>query len=122
MKIYKCRKCGQVLISVNEKCDGVGCCGMDAVLLKAGEVDAAVEKHVPVYNLENNILNVQVGEVIHPMEEDHFIEFILYEYEGGFDVAKLTSGMEPKASFSYKGKGTLYEYCNKHGLWKKDVE
>jgi superoxide reductase len=122
MKFYKCKKCGQVMLTINETCEGVTCCGEDITILKAGEVDAAVEKHVPVYELDDNKLMVTVGEVIHPMEEDHFIEFILYEYEGGFDVTKLTPGMEPKASFNYKGKGTLYEYCNKHGLWKKDVE
>ena len=121
MKIYKCRTCGQILISINEKTDNITCCGNDMMLLKAGEVDAAVEKHVPVYTLEDNILNVQVGEVIHPMEEDHFIECIIYEYNGGYDIVRLHPGEEPKAKFNYKGSGVLYEYCNKHGLWKKEI-
>ena len=69
-----------------------------------------------------SLITVVVGEVIHPMEKDHYIEFICYEYENGFDVKRLNPGYEPKASFTYKGKGTIYEYCNKHGLWKKDVE
>ena len=90
--------------------------------LVPNSVDAAVEKHVPVYTLEDNILNVQVGEVIHPMEEDHFIECIIYEYNGGYDIVRLHPGEEPKAKFNYKGSGVLYEYCNKHGLWSKEVE
>jgi len=122
MKIYKCRKCGNLIISINEKSDGITCCGDPVIMLKAGEVDAAVEKHVPVYTLEDGILNVQIGEVIHPMEEDHYIECIIYEYNNGYDIVKLKPKDEPKAKFAYKGAGVLYEYCNKHGLWKKDVE
>ena len=121
MKIYKCRTCGQIIISVNEKSDNITCCGSDMMLLKAGEVDAALEKHVPVYTLEDNIINVQVGEVIHPMEEDHYIECIIYEYNNGYDIVKLNPGEEPKAKFNYKGTGAIYEYCNKHGLWKKEI-
>ncbi len=122
MKFFKCNKCGHVMISVNEKCEGVTCCGDDIKILKAGEVDAAVEKHVPSCTLTGTNVEVVVGEVIHPMEEDHYIEFICYGYEGGFEIKKLNPGDEPKATFAYKGKGTIYEYCNKHGLWKKDIE
>ena len=34
--------------------------------LKAGVTDAAVEKHVPVYTLDGNLVHV-VGEIKHPM-------------------------------------------------------
>ena len=43
--------------------------------LKAGVTDAAVEKHVPVYTLDGNLVHV-VGEIKHPMLEEHFIEWI----------------------------------------------
>ena len=122
MKFFKCNKCGHVMISVNEKSEEVTCCGEKVRLLKAGEVDGAVEKHVPVYELSVTDMNVKVGEVAHPMEPDHYIEFIVYEYGGGFDVVRLNPGDEPSALFTYQGSGTIYEYCNKHGLWKTDVE
>ncbi len=122
MKFFKCNKCGHVMASLNEKCEGVTCCGEDVRILKAGEVDAAVEKHVPFYEIDDNRLKVTVGETIHPMEEDHYIEFIAYEHGNMFEMARLEPGMEPKAVFEYKGSGTLYEYCNKHGLWKKEVK
>lgn len=122
MKFFKCNRCGQVLISLNDKSDTITCCGELVRVLKAGEVDGAVEKHVPMYTLENNKLNVQIGEVIHPMDMDHYIEFIVYEYSNGYDIVNLKPGDEPKAIFEYKGKGAIYEYCNKHGLWKKEVE
>ena len=122
MKFFKCKKCGQVMLTINEVCEGVTCCGEDITVLKGGEVDAAVEKHVPIYEIDDNKLNVTVGEVIHPMEDDHYIMFIAYEYENGYDIVKLNPHDEPKASFTYKGSGTIYEYCNKHGLWKKEVK
>ena len=122
MKFFKCNKCGQVIVSLNDKSDNITCCGEPVRVLKAGEVDGAVEKHVPVYNLDGDKLNVQVGEVIHPMENDHYIEFIVYEYSNGYDSVKLNPGDEPKAVFNYKGKGNIYEYCNKHGLWKSEIE
>lgn len=122
MKFYKCRKCGHVVYSINEKCENVKCCDEEMMLLKAGETDGALEKHVPVYVINDSIIEVTVGEVIHPMEEDHYIEFICYEANNNVYFKKLLPGSEPKASFPYMGKGVIYEYCNKHGLWKKDVE
>ena len=28
---------------------------------------------------------------------------------------------EPKAIFDYEKDSTIYAYCNKHGLWKKEI-
>ena len=122
MKVYKCNECGEVVLSLNDKSDVIICCNETMRLLRAAESDGALEKHVPVYSLEDNKLTVQVGEVIHPMETDHYIEFIIYEYSNGYEIVNLKPGDEPKAIFDYKGKGAIYEYCNKHGLWKKEVE
>ena len=122
MKVFKCLKCGELVEVLDEKCDSLTCCGELMKELVPGSVDAAVEKHVPIYEIDDNKLNVTVGEVIHPMEDDHYIMFIAYEYENGYDIVKLNPHDEPKASFTYKGSGTIYEYCNKHGLWKKEVK
>jgi len=122
MKFFKCKKCGHVMASINEKCEGVTCCGESVIVLRAGETDGALEKHVPAYVVNGDKIEVTIGEVLHPMEEDHYIEFIAYEYEDSIVIKKLKPGEEPKASFPYMGKGTIYEYCNKHGLWKKEME
>ena len=47
----------------------------------ANSVDAATEKHVPVIDLQRDghVLNVTVGEVEHPMEPEHYIEWIALE-------------------------------------------
>ena len=122
MKLYKCSKCGQVLESINDLCDNITCCNTKMNEIKSFEVEGAKEKHIPVYEIKDGKMTITVGEVIHPMEEDHFIEFILYESGNTSFRCKLKPNDEPKCEFPFIGKGTVYAYCNKHGLWKKDVE
>ena len=121
MKFFKCNKCGHVMLSVNEKSESITCCGSEARLLKAGEVDAALEKHVPAYNLDGDKLEVVIGEVIHPMEADHYIEFIALQTEKGFRIEYLQPGDKPCADFySEEPVKAVYEFCNLHGLWKTE--
>ena len=77
---------------------------------------------MPVYEIEGDNITVKVGEVPHPMDDDHFIEFIAYESGNMTLRYKLKPHDEPSCVFPYVGSGTVYAYCNKHGLWKKDVE
>ena len=96
------------------------------VEVKAGEVDAAVEKHVPVVNVEGDYLVATVGEVLHPMTPEHLISNIWVEFSDGSAMkVTLTPEDKPEARFNIagkKGKATVYEYCNLHGLWKAEVE
>ena len=71
IKYYRCPVCGNVIEVVNGDVSRVRCCGKELVELVANTVDAAVEKHVPVYEVEGNEIVVKVGEVAHPMEETH---------------------------------------------------
>ena len=120
MKILKCKKCGNILIKVNDKCDMVTWCGDQMIELKANTVDAAVEKHVPVVNISDKDVSVICGEVLHPMEEEHYIEFMVIETNKGFSVKYLNPGDEPKCSFKLSDDEEFkaaYAYCNLHGLW-----
>ena len=119
MRFYKCNKCGNILVSINEKNDNVICCGETMTLLKSRSVDAAVEKHVPTYQIYGGKIMVKVN---HVMEEDHYIEWIAYVYENRERIKYLTPGEEAEVTFKYKPGAALYAYCNKHGLWKCDVE
>lgn len=108
---------GDVEIAIN---------GQPAAELVAGSTDAATEKHVPAVTKEGDELKVQVGEVAHPMLDNHWITNIWVEYpDGTVDKKTLKPGQEPTAVFDVKdvnGKVTVYEYCNLHGLWKKEIE
>lgn len=99
--------------------------GQPAVEIKAGSVDAALEKHVPAVHVENGKLKVQVGEVEHPMIDTHYITDIWVEYaDGTVEKKTLKPSMKPVAEFDVtdkNGQVTVYEYCNLHGLWKKEL-
>lgn len=122
IKYFKCPICGNVIEVVNGDVSRVRCCGSELTELVANTVDAAVEKHVPVYEVEGNEIVVKVGEVIHPMEEKHYITFITLVTEDRVIRKDLKPGDEPVVRFPYIPGSTIYEYCNLHGLWKNDVK
>ena len=117
LNVFKCAKCGNIVEVMHVGGGTLSCCGEPMKLLKENTTDAATEKHVPV--LDGN--KVKVGSVAHPMENDHYIEWI--EVINGERVCRqfLKPGEEPAAEFgSAKSSSTLREYCNKHGLWKSN--
>lgn len=119
--IKKCLQCGAI-VKVIKDCDckdgGILCCNEKMQDIKANSTDAAVEKHVPTYEVENGILKVRVN---HVMEEEHFIEWICFKTEGKEEYVYLNPKQEATAIFSNIQAGTLYAYCNKHGLWSAKV-
>ena len=120
MKIYRYKKCGNILVKIKDKCDMLTCCDSKMVELKANSVDAALEKHVPVVDINDNVVTVTCGEVIHPMTEDHYIEFMIIETNKGYDIKYLNPGEEPKCIFNLVDDEELisaFAYCNLHGLW-----
>jgi superoxide reductase len=124
MKFFKCETCGKIIVVVNESAVPTMCCGKPMKELVPDEVDAALEKHVPVVVVEGDILKVSVGSVTHPMLDEHFINFIAVETDKGFQIKYLKPGEAPEASFaltSGEKAVSVYEYCNLHGLWKADV-
>jgi len=95
-------------------------------LLVAGSTDAAVEKHVPAIEREDDghHITVKVGSVPHPMTDEHYIEFVVLAYGPRFDFVELKGEAEAVTRFCIKDNAmslTAYAYCNLHGLWKADV-
>lgn len=121
LKLFVSNGCKQ-LVEVIVPSDGtLSCCGEDMSLLVAGTVDAAKEKHVPEVTREGNHVRVQVGSVIHPMEEKHLIQFIIVKQGNRTYRVDLAAGEEPIAEFDIQdGPATVYEYCNLHGLWSAE--
>ena len=120
-KFYKCEHCGNIIAMVKNTGVPVVCCGEKMKEIVPGTVDASLEKHVPVFEVKDNVVYVTVGAVAHPMEEKHFIEWISLQTSGGNQRKVLTPGSEPKAAFAICEGETVeavYAYCNLHGLWK----
>ena len=121
MKFYVCKHCGNIIAYAKNKGVPVMCCGEKMSELVPGSVDAATEKHVPVISVEGNKVTVTVGEVEHPMAEEHFIEWIALETKEGVQIKHLTPGGKPQAVFALaQGDRVVsaYAYCNLHSLWK----
>ena len=121
-KFFICEHCGHIIAMVKNAGVPVMCCGQKMTELVPGTTDAAVEKHVPSYVVEGNKVIVTVGEVEHPMAEEHYIEWVSIQTKQGNQRKALKPGEAPKICFSIcEGDEVeaVYAYCNLHGLWKK---
>lgn len=120
-KFYICEHCGNMIAMVKDCGVPIMCCGQKMTEIIPGTTDAAVEKHVPVYNIEGNIVQVTVGDVEHPMLPEHYIEWISLQTKQGNQRKVLKPGDAPKASFAICENDeveAVYAYCNLHSLWK----
>lgn len=118
-QIYRCAICGNIVEVHHSGAGELICCGQPMNLLTANTEDAATEKHVPVIEKIEGGYKVRVGEVDHPMDEDHYIEWITLVTENKTYTVYLAPGDAPEAFFPITAqKVTAYEYCNLHGLWK----
>ena len=120
IEFYKCEKCGNVIELVSGDENHITCCGEKMTKLEANKVDAATEKHVPSYKINDEKMEVSIGEVLHPMDENHYIMWILFVSGDHVYRINFKPGENPIAVIPYT-QGTLYAYCNLHGLWSKDV-
>ena len=119
MEIYKCEACGNIVEVLHGGKGDLACCGQPMKLFKANTVDAAKEKHVPVVEKTADGVTVKVGEVAHPMEEKHYIEWIEIIADGSVYRQFLKPGDAPEATFKVTAdQVTAREYCTLHGLWK----
>ena len=119
LEIYKCEVCGNIVEMLHEGKGELVCCKQPMKLFKENTVDAAKEKHVPVFKKTADGIVVKIGSEPHPMEEKHYIEWI--EIEAGGQVYRqfLKPGDTPEATFPITADVfTVREYCNIHGLWK----
>ena len=121
LKFFRCEHCGNIIEMVEDKGVPVVCCGQRMTELVAGTSDGAREKHVPVYEVKDNIVHVKVGEVSHPMIPEHYIEWIVLQTKNGVQRKELNPGDKPEACFALCDGDeveAVYAYCNLHGLWK----
>ena len=121
LKFFRCEHCGNIIEMVEDKGVPVVCCGQRMTELVAGTSDGAREKHVPVYEVKDNIVHVKVGEVAHPMIPEHYIEWIVLQTKNGVQRKELNPGDKPEACFALCDGDeveAVYAYCNLHGHWK----
>ena len=111
VKFYKCPVCGNIVELIEGDIKRTKCCGQEMELLVANTVDAAVEKHVPVYEVVDN-----------PMSEEHYIMWVLLVTDNRSYRVELKPNDKPVVKLPYVDNSTLYAYCNLHGLWKNEIK
>ncbi|MCR4962850.1 MAG: desulfoferrodoxin [Firmicutes bacterium] len=122
-RFYLCKHCGNLVGLINNAGVPLVCCGEPMQELIAGSVDASKEKHVPQVSVDGNLLHVNIGSVDHPMQDEHYIQWVFVQTEHGGQRKNLRPGQEPKVTFALADDRAIsvYAYCNLHGLWKTDL-
>ena len=119
LQVFKCEVCGNIVEVLHAGPGDLVCCGAPMKNYVENTVDAAKEKHVPVVEKIPGGFKVKVGSVAHPMEQNHYIEWIELVVDGKAYREFLQPGQAPEATFEIQAeKVTAREYCNLHGLWK----
>ena len=119
LEVYKCEVCGNIVEVLHGGDGELVCCGQPMNRFVENTVDAAKEKHVPVIEKIADGVKVKVGDVAHPMEEKHWIEWVEIIADGKVYRQFLNPGEAPEAIFNVEAdRITAREYCNLHGLWK----
>ncbi len=122
-RFYLCEHCGNLVGMIHDAGVPLVCCGQKMKHLEPGTVEASVEKHIPVVQIQDSTVMVTVGSVLHPMTEEHSIKWIYLQTDRGGQRKNLLPGQKPCVTFALEDEMpvAVYAYCNLHGLWKADV-
>lgn len=119
-KILKCDDCGsiiQVLADGDEKV-----CSDHMLEFPVQTEGEKSPKHKPVVEIDGDKVTVKVGEAAHPMDDDHYIQFVIVE-AGAEQYAKcFKPGDVAEATFTVNSADDVkaLAFCNLHGLWSSE--
>lgn len=112
-KFYVCPVCGNAIVSTGDA--AVSCCGITLPALEAEETDS--EHNISVEIVENE----RFVTVHHDMTKEHYISFMALTQCDRINLVKLYPEGNAETRFPDNGRGTLYIYCNRHGLMKQKI-
>ena len=118
-EVYRCEICGNIVTVLHESFGELVCCGKPMTKLNEQTSDDSMgEKHVPVAdNISENLIEIKIGAIPHPMQEEHYIEFIQILSDDEVRIKYLVPGQEAKYITNFDEDFIAREYCNIHGLW-----
>ena len=109
-KFYICPICGNIIHSTGNAV--VSCCGVTLPPLEAEDAD---DSHpITVENVEDEHFIT----FHHPMTKEHFISFIAFVTSDRVQLVKFYPEGNAETRLQLRGRGYLYYYCNRHGLYK----
>ena len=119
LEIYKCLSCGNIVEVLEGGSGSLTCCGRTMEKLAAKSIDEGTEKHLPVIEKVDGGIKVKVGSIAHPMEPEHYIQWIQLIADGRVYRQFLNPGDAPEAIFNIEAESvSAREYCSLHGLWE----
>lgn len=121
---YRCPICGNIMLKVCGAQVVPHCCGQPMQRLEAGVTDGKTEYHVPMVSCsKDGTLTIRIGQLPHPMTEQHYIQFVYLKTEHGGQIQYLNHGAEATVTFHTKDNPvSVFAYCNLHGLWRHDIK
>lgn len=110
-KFYVCPICGNVIHTFGNAV--VSCCGITLPALEAEETDD--DHMVSIENVEDeHFITIR-----HPMTKAHYISFVAFVTSDRIQMVKLYPEGNAQTRLQLRGMGSLYYYCNQHGLFRK---
>ena len=109
---YVCPLCGNILHSTGNAL--VSCCGITLPAMEAEEGD---EAHAVTIEAVEDEYFVTVH---HPMSKEHYISFLAYVTTDRIQMVKLYPEGNAQTRLQLRGRGYLYYFCNRHGLFRKN--
>ena len=110
-KFYVCPICGNAIHTLGNTV--VSCCGITLPAMESEEADK--EHTVTIENVEDE----HFVTIHHPMTKAHYISFVAYVSSDRIQMVKLYPEGNAQTRLQLRGFGTLYWYCNQHGLFSK---
>lgn len=110
-KFHVCPVCGNIVHSTGNSV--ISCCGITLPALDAEEADHDHAVQTTPVEDENFIT------LDHPMTKQHYISFVAFVTTDRIQLVKLYPEGNAETRLPLRGMGTLYWYCNRHGLFQK---
>lgn len=110
---YICPICGNSIHSTGDVV--ISCCGVTLPALEPGEPDN--DHPFTLEKVEDEVFLT----IPHPMTKAHFISFAAFVTSDRVQLVKFYPEGNAETRLQLRGRGDLYYYCNRHGLFKKRI-
>jgi len=120
LQVYKCKICKKIIEIIKNGQGHLICCGVPMTFQIINSINTAKEKHEPIIKKIPNGYKIKIGDLPHPMNEKHYIQWIeIFTHEKIYRIF-LKPGKNPEVDFIIDTTNiTARGYCNIHGLWQK---
>jgi len=112
-KFYVCPVCGNVIHCMGNTL--ISCCGITLPPLEAEESDE--EHSITIEQVEDEHFIT----IHHSMTKTHFISFVAFVTSDRIQMVKFYPEGNAETRLQLRGRGYLYYYCNRHGLFRRKM-